>query len=72
MTATWTSGTFLDFILAHYTKDEVEEPDLKKLTSLLRHKYHNSLADAVAELGNPDGIKAAFVGFQCFLYGHVA
>ncbi len=63
---------FLDFVLAHYTQVGVEELDLEKLTPLLRLKYHNSLADAVAELGNPEGIKAAFVGFQRFLYGHVA
>lgn len=63
---------FLDFVLAHYTQVGVEELDLEKLTPLLRLKYHNSLADAVAELGNPDGIKAAFVGFQRYLYDRVA
>jgi type I restriction enzyme R subunit len=63
---------FLDFVLAHYTKAGVEELDLEKLTPLLRLKYHNSLADAVADLGNPEDIKAVFVGFQRHLYNQVA
>jgi type I restriction enzyme R subunit len=39
-----------------------------KLTSLLRLKYQNSIADAVADLGRPDEIGRVFSGFQRYLY----
>ncbi|MDD2856348.1 MAG: DEAD/DEAH box helicase family protein, partial [Desulfuromonadaceae bacterium] len=39
---------FLDFVLAHYVTIGVEELDQAKLTPLLKLKYHNSIADAVA------------------------
>ncbi len=45
----------------------VEELDQDKLTPLLRLKYHNSIADAVAVLGRPEGIGKAFAGFQQYL-----
>lgn len=35
-----------------------------KLTPLLRLKYHDSIADAVADLGKPDEIGKVFAGFQ--------
>ena len=35
---------------------------------LLRLKYHNSIADAVADLGRPDEIGQVFAGFQKYLY----
>jgi type I restriction enzyme, R subunit len=35
---------------------------------LLRLKYHNSISDAVADLGKPEEISKVFVGFQKFLY----
>jgi type I restriction enzyme R subunit len=59
---------FLDFVLQHYVSVGVEELDQDKLTPLLRLKYHNSLADAVADLGAPEQIGAVFAGFQKFLY----
>lgn len=59
---------FLDFVLQHYVSVGVEELDQDKLTPLLRLKYHNSLADAVADLGEPDEIGQVFAGFQKFLY----
>ncbi len=59
---------FLDFVLQHYVSVGVEELDQDKLTPLLRLKYHNSLADAVADLGAPDEIGQVFAGFQKFLY----
>jgi len=31
-------------------------------------KYHNSIADAVADLGNPAEIGDVFAGFQKYLY----
>jgi type I restriction enzyme R subunit len=63
---------FLDFVLSHYVTVGVEELDQDKLASLLRLKYHNSIADAVADLGNPDDIGKAFTGFQRYLYQDVA
>lgn len=59
---------FLDFVLQHYVSVGVEELDQEKLTPLLRLKYHDSIADAVADLGRPEEIGAAFVGFQRYLY----
>ena len=59
---------FLDFVLAHYVSAGVEELDAAKLTPLLRLKYHNSLADAVADLGTPGEINKVFSGFQKYLY----
>jgi type I restriction enzyme R subunit len=35
---------------------------------LLRLKYHDSIADAVADLGKPDEIGKVFAGFQRYLY----
>jgi type I restriction enzyme R subunit len=60
--------TFLDFVLSHYVSVGVEELDLAKLTPLLRLKYHDSLADALADLGKPEEIGGMFAGFQQYLY----
>ena len=46
----------------------MEELDQEKLTPLLRLKYHNSIADAVADLGKPEEIGRVFAGFQKYLY----
>jgi type I restriction enzyme R subunit len=59
---------FLDFVLAHYVRVGVEELDQEKLTPLLKLKYHDSMADAVADLGRPDAIGRMFRGFQKYLY----
>ena len=59
---------FLDFVLAHYVDVGVEELDTEKLTPLLRLKYHDSIADAIADLGKPDEINRVFAGFQKYLY----
>jgi type I restriction enzyme R subunit len=59
---------FLDFVLAHYVTIGVEELDQAKLTPLLKLKYHNSIADAVADLGRPEEIGQVFAGFQQYLY----
>ena len=61
---------FLDFVLSHYVKVGVEELDREKLAPLLKLKYHDSIADAVADLG--DDIGTAFVGFQKYLYARGA
>ena len=59
---------FLDFVLSHYVNVGVEELDQENLTPLLRLKYHDSIADAVADLGNPGEIGKVFAGFQKYLY----
>jgi type I restriction enzyme R subunit len=59
---------FLDFVLAHYVTEGVHELDQDKLTLLLRLKYHDSLADAVADLGEPEKIGYIFSSFQKYLY----
>ena len=63
---------FLDFVLSHYVAVGVEELEQQKLTPLLRLKYHDSLADAVADLGPPEQIGQVFAGFQKYLYAAVA
>jgi type I restriction enzyme R subunit len=63
---------FLEFVLQHYVAVGVEELDQEKLTPLLRLKYHNSISDAVADLGEPEEIGQVFAGFQKHLYEHVA
>lgn len=59
---------FLKFVLAHYVSEGVRELDQDKLTPLLRLRYHNAIADAVADLGRPEQISKVFVGFQKYLY----
>ena len=59
---------FIDFVLAHYIRVGVEELDKQKLTPLLLLKYHDSIADAVADLGRPEEIGSVFSGFQKYLY----
>jgi type I restriction enzyme, R subunit len=63
---------FLDFVLAHYVQVGVEELDQEKLTPLLRLKYHNSITDALADLGRAEDIGQVFTGFQKYLYQHQA
>lgn len=63
---------FLDFVLSHYVSVGVEELDQEKLNPLLRLKYHNSIADALADLGRAEEIGRVFAGFQKFLYRKTA
>jgi type I restriction enzyme R subunit len=63
---------FLDLVLAHYISVGVEELDQEKLTPLLRLKYHNSISDALADLGPAEDIGQVFIGFQKYLYQHQA
>jgi hypothetical protein len=51
---------FLAFVLSHYLRIGVEELDQGKLRPLLLLKYHNAIADAVADLGRPEDIGKAF------------
>jgi len=50
----------------------VDELSQEKLTPLLRLKYHNAIADAVADLGEPEEIGKVFSGFQKYLYNEAA
>jgi len=59
---------FLDFVLAQYVKEGVEELDQEKLSPLLKLKYHGSIPDATRDLGPPEKIRGVFVGFQKYLY----
>ena len=59
---------FLDFVLQHYVDVGVEELDQEKLTPLLRLRYRDSIADAIADLGRPEEIGIMFAGFQSSLY----
>ena len=63
---------FINFVLSHYVSEGVHELDQEKLTPLLRLKYHNSIADAVADLGDPEVIGKVFTGFQKYLYQSAA
>ena len=58
---------FLDFVLAQYINQGVEELDQDKLGHLLELKYH-TVSDAAATLGGIPLIRDTFVGFQQYLY----
>ena len=58
----------LDLVLSHQISVGVEELDEAKLTPLLRPRYQDSIADAVADLGRPEDIGHVFVSFQKHLY----
>ncbi len=60
--------SFIDFVLTQYVQVGVEELGTDKLAPLLKLKYQNALADAVADIGQPEEISKVFVGFQKFLY----
>ncbi|MEY3463202.1 MAG: hypothetical protein RLZZ468_980 [Cyanobacteriota bacterium] len=59
---------FLDFVLQHYVSSGVQELAQEKLGPLLLLRYHNSIADAVADLGQPEQIGQLFASFQRHLY----
>ncbi len=48
---------FLDFVLLHYVTVGVEELDQEKLAPLLKLRYHDSIADAIADLGKAAEIR---------------
>jgi type I restriction enzyme R subunit len=63
---------FLDFVLAHYVSEGVEELDQSKLAPLLNLRYGGSIADAINGLGDAQDIASVFAGFQKYLYEAVA
>jgi type I restriction enzyme R subunit len=62
---------FIDFVLAQYVQEGVDELDQAKLPKLLTLKYH-AIPDAEAILGSVGSIREAFIGFQRYLYGGAA
>ena len=58
---------FIDFVLAQYVIQGVDELAQDKLSPLLRLRY-KALGDAFSELGKPEEIRQVFVGFQRHLY----
>lgn len=58
---------FVDFVLAQYVNQGVDELDVEKLSPLLKLKY-SALNDAIKDLGSPEQIRRVFVGFQRYLY----
>jgi type I restriction enzyme R subunit len=61
----------LDFVLAQYVRQGVEELDQEKLGNLLELRYH-TVDDAARQLGDVATIRDTFVGFQQYLYSHRA
>jgi type I restriction enzyme, R subunit len=59
---------FLTFVLAQYVRVGVDELSPDKLPPLLKLKYNNAIADAVADLGEPEQIGRIFSAFQRYLY----
>jgi type I restriction enzyme, R subunit len=57
----------LDVVLSHCVSQGVGEFDQPKLTLLLRLKDHDSIADAVADLGRADAIGMALSRFRMHL-----
>jgi len=60
-------AAFLDFVLAQYVSQGVEELEQEKLGPLIALKYGSATA-AAAKLGGAAMIRDAFVGFQRHLY----
>lgn len=59
---------FLEFVLQQYVQLGVGELASDKLRPLLRLRYKNSIADAMADLGQPEQIGRMFADFQKYLY----
>ena len=58
---------FVDFVLAQYVSQGVDELDAEKLSPLLRLRYR-ALPDAFAQLGRPEDVRGLFVDMQKHLY----
>jgi type I restriction enzyme R subunit len=59
---------FIDFVLDQYVRVGVEELAKDKLSPLLKLKYRDALADAIADLGPAEQIGEVFADFQQYLY----
>lgn len=62
--------TFLDFVMGQYITQGVQELDQDKLARLLELRYQ-TLADATAQLGDPQNIRNAFINFQQNLFTRI-
>lgn len=58
---------FVEFVLAQYVSQGVDELDAEKLSPLLRLRYR-ALPDAFAQLGRPEEVRGLFVNMQKHLY----
>ena len=58
---------FLDFVLAQYVSQGVEELDEEKLASLVQLKYH-TIANAADELGGIPVIRDTFIEISSSIY----
>jgi type I restriction enzyme R subunit len=58
---------FIDFVLERYALGGVEELDMDRLSDLITLKYR-TVSDGQRALGDIDGIKNMFIGFQKHLY----
>jgi len=58
---------FIDFVLEKYAIGGVEELDMDRLSDLITLKY-KTVSDGQRALGDIDGIKNMFIGFQKYLY----
>ena len=65
---TYKQQAFVDFVLAQYIKQGVDELGQENRSPLLKLKYNNAIADAFTELGRPNEVREVFVGFQRHLY----
>ncbi len=59
---------FLDFVLSHYVEQGVDELETAKLVPLLKLRYHDSIDDALRDLGPAEEVGRVFRGFQRWLY----
>ena len=57
---------FLEFVLAQYVRVGVHELDKEQLSPLLKLKYNNSIADALAELGARKKSAESLPAFKSF------
>lgn len=58
---------FVNFVLAQYVSQGVDELDAEKLSPLLQLRYR-ALPDAFAQLGRPEEVRGLFVNMQKHLY----
>lgn len=58
---------FVEFVLAQYVSQGVDELDAEKLSPLLKLRYR-ALPDAFAQLGRPEEVRGLFVNMQKYLY----
>jgi type I restriction enzyme R subunit len=58
---------FINFVLANYVQDGVDELDIANLSKILMSKY-GALSDAQKNLGTLEEIQSIFIDFQRYLY----